>query len=351
MTSVSVVIATADRPGPLARCLAAVAALEHPRDALEVIVVDDGGSIHPQPVDGLRVRLLRRERGGPGAARNDGAQAAEGELLAFTDDDCLPEPGWLRALCAASAESPPGTMIGGRTVNALAANRFAGTSQHIQDLVYAHYNRDAERARFFATNNLAVPRDAFLALGGFDVAAFPFASEDRDLCDRWRASSRDLRSASDAVVHHAHDLDLRGFVRQHVAYGRGAARYHRARPPRDRPPARRRGLPPRPLAVVADRAASAGATCGGDHGAARALAGRQRHRISAREGAAPGRYGVAAGQDATVLGGGSGCRGSTLGLLMSGTDADNVPGQVAALERGDEPGAGVGFPASQSVAR
>ncbi|MEO8690268.1 MAG: glycosyltransferase [Solirubrobacteraceae bacterium] len=229
MTSVSVVIATADRPGPLARCLAAVAALEHPRDALEVIVVDDGGSIHPQPVDGLRVRLLRRERGGPGAARNDGAQAAEGELLAFTDDDCLPEPGWLRALCAVSAESPSGTMIGGRTVNALAANRFAETSQHIQDLVYAHYNRDAERARFFATNNLAVPRDAFLALGGFDVAAFPFASEDRDLCDRWRASGRDLRSASDAVVHHAHDLDLRGFVRQHVAYGRGAARYHRAR--------------------------------------------------------------------------------------------------------------------------
>jgi GT2 family glycosyltransferase len=120
-------------------------------------------------------------------------------------------------------------MIGGRTVNALAGNRFAETSQHIQDLVYAHYNRDPERARFFATNNLAVPRDAFLALGGFDVAGFPFASEDRDLCDRWRASGRGLRSAPEAVVGHAHDLDLRGFVGQHVAYGRGAARYHRAR--------------------------------------------------------------------------------------------------------------------------
>ena len=61
------------------------------------------------------------------------------------------------------------------------------------------------------------------------MASLPFASEDRDLCDRWRASGRGLRSAPDAVVRHAHDLDLPGFVRQHVAYGRGAARYHRAR--------------------------------------------------------------------------------------------------------------------------
>jgi GT2 family glycosyltransferase len=209
VTSVSVVIATAKhRPEALARCLAAVDALDHPRDELQVIVIEDTTGA------------------GPGAARNAGARRAEGELLAFTDDDCLPEPGWLRALCAASG---PGTMVGGRTVNALAGNRFADASQHVQDLVYAHYNRDPERARFFATNNLAVPREDFLALGGFDAERFPFASEDRDLCDRWRASGRTLRSAPDAVVRHAHDLDLRGFVRQHVAYGRGAARYHRER--------------------------------------------------------------------------------------------------------------------------
>jgi GT2 family glycosyltransferase len=222
VTSVSIVIPTADRPGPLARCLAAVAALDYPRDALEVIVVDDGGSLHPLP----GVRLVRAAGEGPGAARNAGARAAGGELLAFTDDDCLPEPGWLRGLCALAG---PGTMVGGRTVNALPGNRFADASQHVQDLVYAHYNRDPERSRFFASNNLAVPRDEFLALGGFDAARFPFASEDRDLCDRWRASGRTLTLAPDAVVRHAHDLDLRGFVRQHVAYGRGAARYHRAR--------------------------------------------------------------------------------------------------------------------------
>jgi len=66
-------------------------------------------------------------------------------------------------------------------------------------------------------------------LGGFDASGFPFASEDRDFCDRWLASGRTLRYAPDAVVRHAHDLDLPGFVAQHVAYGRGAARYQRVR--------------------------------------------------------------------------------------------------------------------------
>ena len=228
-TTVTVVIPTADRPARLAGCLAALGGVEHPRSRLQVLVVDDGSAADLAPVCAaapLTVELIRRPRGGPGAARNTGAAAADGDVLAFTDDDCRPGAGWLRGLLAAAA---PGVAAGGRTVNALVRNPFADASQHIQDLVYAHYNRDPVAARFFASNNLAVPREDFLAVGGFDAQAFPFASEDRDLCDRWRASGRTLRYAADAVVEHAHDLGLASFVRQHLAYGRGAARYHAAR--------------------------------------------------------------------------------------------------------------------------
>lgn len=217
---VSVVVPTAGRPAPLARCLQALRALDHPH---EVVVVDDGGGA--EVPEGVRL-VRHRRRQGPGAARNTGAAHARGEVLAFTDDDCLPQPGWLRTLAAHTAR---GVAAGGRTVNALPHNHFADASQHIVDLVYAHYNRDGARPRFLASNNLAVRRDDFLAVGGFDAARFPFASEDRDFCDRWRAAGHELRYAGDAVVRHAHDLDLAGFVAQHLAYGRGAARYHRAR--------------------------------------------------------------------------------------------------------------------------
>lgn len=224
--SVSVVIPTRDRPRQLRDCLAALRELDYPRARLQVIVVDDGGTgeLASQVSDAVLVR--QQPSSGPGAARNRGAEAADGELLAFTDDDCLPEPGWLRAL-AGAAEG--GSAAGGRTVNALPSNPYSEASQYIQELVYAHYNRDPEAARFLASNNLAVARDAFRELGGFHAERFPFASEDRDFCDRWLASGRALRYEPAAMVRHAHELDLRRFVRQHIAYGRGAARYHRAR--------------------------------------------------------------------------------------------------------------------------
>lgn len=231
--AVTVVVPTADRPAQLRRCLAALAEVEHPRERMEVIVVDDASradvrAVCAAAVD-LDVRVLRREeRRGPGAARNAGARAADGTVLAFTDDDCRPDRGWLRALLAGLGEDGAAA-AGGQTVNALTGNPYAAVSQHVQDLVYAHYNRDPRRARFLASNNLAVDRAAFLATGGFDASGFPFASEDRDLCDRLRAAGLTLRYAPGALVWHEHDLDLRGFVGQHVAYGRGAARFHAAR--------------------------------------------------------------------------------------------------------------------------
>ncbi len=66
-------------------------------------------------------------------------------------------------------------------------------------------------------------RQAFRALGGLDPH-FVFASEDRDLGLRWRASGRRLIYAQDAIVGHRHDLGLAGFWHQHASYGRGARR-------------------------------------------------------------------------------------------------------------------------------
>ena len=231
--SVSVVVPTRDRPRALQRCLRALAELDHPTGRLEVVVVDDGGGADlsealSAPADGLRLRVLRQPHGGPARARNLGADAADGEILAFTDDDCAPAPDWLHALVGALAAGPH-VAVGGRTVNGLTANPFAAASQAVQDLVYAHYNADPFTARFVASNNLALHRAGFRAVGGFDGKRFPGASEDRDLCDRWRAGGRRLVYADSAVVWHFHDLSLRGFCRQHARYGRGAARFHAAR--------------------------------------------------------------------------------------------------------------------------
>lgn len=230
---VSVVVPTYRRPQHLAGCLEALARQDYPADRFEVVAVDDGS---PEPLtdvvarwgDRMNLVLLVQENAGPAAARNAGAARARGDLLAFTDDDCAPRPGWLRGLaeCAASAE---GRGIGGHTENALVANRYAEASQMLVDYLYAWYNARPEGPRFFTSNNLAVPASLFREVGGFPVD-FPFAAgEDREFCDRWLHRGYALTYVPEAVVEHSHELDLRGFLRQHFSYGRGACLFQRAR--------------------------------------------------------------------------------------------------------------------------
>ena len=228
---VSVVIATHRRPGPLAACLTSLVTLDYPRDRFEVIVVDDGGDMPPDSMAPFRgrldVTLIGQARTGPAGARNTGARRAKGDLIAFTDDDCLADPRWVRALAARLDGS--GNAIGGRTLNALPHNVYSTASQILIDYLYAYYNPAPEDAVFFASNNLAIPRREFLAIGGFDESFGRPAGEDREFCDRWRGLGHGMIYAADALVHHGHVLTLRRFWRQHFNYGCGAVHFHRAR--------------------------------------------------------------------------------------------------------------------------
>ena len=174
----------------------------------------------------LELTVIATPRIGPAGARNAGARRAGGEILAFTDDDCRVDRSWLFVLATVIAQSTP-SGAGGRTTNALPGNRWAAASQRIVDLAYAYYNDDPVRSELIATNNLAVSKDAFREVGGFDERYRAPGAEDRDFCRRWRQSGLDLHYARDALVYHGHQLTLSAFARQHFDYGRGAFRYHR----------------------------------------------------------------------------------------------------------------------------
>lgn len=228
---ISVIVPTYERPLQLAACLRALAQLDYPRERFEVVVVDDGSAHSPTSIvkqfaELLDLKLCEQQNRGPAGARNFGATRARGQLLAFTDDDCAPDPGWLRAL-ASCFKASPDNLIGGRTFNALTHNPYSETSQRIIEVVYEHFNADPQDARFFAANNLAVSAERFRLMKGFDESFI--TSEDRELCARWRSAGLGLTYAPEAVVHHAHNLTLGTLWRQHFGYGRGALRFHRAR--------------------------------------------------------------------------------------------------------------------------
>jgi glycosyltransferase involved in cell wall biosynthesis len=231
--SFSIIIPTFERSTRLASCLHSLARLDYPRDRFEVIVVDDGSETPPEAVvndfrDPFHVFLVKQSHAGPAVARNNGAARAKGQFLAFTDDDCEPDPQWLNALASTLIQKPDAA-VGGRTLNALRDNPYSMTSQLLVNYLYSYYNTDPHKAVFFASNNLALPADRFRTIGGFDIAFPRAAGEDREFCDRWLNLGYRMIYAPEAVVRHSHFLEYRTFCKQHFNYGKGAFYFRQVR--------------------------------------------------------------------------------------------------------------------------
>jgi glycosyltransferase involved in cell wall biosynthesis len=198
---VSVVCATYRRPAAVRRLLASLERqdLEAP---FEVILSDDGSG--EQCVldvkaaiasSSLEVRLLEHQRNrGPGAARNDGWRAARADVVAFTDDDCQPEPGWLRAGLALMHN---GVVVVGRVIPDPAQSGALGPWSRTLTV---------SDARFFQTANAFYARADLDAVGGFDERFVLAGGEDTDLGMRVLALGRAGVFAPDALVLH----DVRG---------------------------------------------------------------------------------------------------------------------------------------------
>jgi GT2 family glycosyltransferase len=229
----SIIVPTRNRPNELSACLDTLVALDYPRSSFEIIVVDDGGELPASIIDrakqSVAVRLLKQPHRGPASARNLGAAAARHKYVAFTDDDCAADPGWLRALAAAFNEQPR-AIIGGTTINAAQPSLFAVASQNVIDFLYDYQDATPDASRYFAANNVACSRDICGSIGGFDESFRRAAAEDRDLCERWSGAGLPLALARSAVVTHGsvHGSFTR-YVAQHFRYGRGACGLRTAR--------------------------------------------------------------------------------------------------------------------------
>jgi glycosyltransferase involved in cell wall biosynthesis len=199
---VSIVTATHNREDRLAMLLDGLRRQTLAAERFEIVVVDDGST------DGTAA-LLEREAergdlrltfhalakaGGPAGARNVGWRSATAPLIAFTDDDCVPTPGWLEALLETS-RSGANVLVQGPT------RPLPEESQHL-----GPYSRTVEitaASPHYETCNIAYPRALLEQLGGFDETYPAPAGEDSDL--GWRAvtAGAELRFAPAALVHHA----------------------------------------------------------------------------------------------------------------------------------------------------
>ena len=227
---VSIVVPARNAAGDIDRLLDALEKLDWPREATEVVVVDDASTddtreriaAHPN------VQLVpNEERKGPYASRNIGAARATGDWIAFTDADCAPRPDWLRKLLADPIDSDVGAVAG----EVLALETETPTQRFIEKRGFMKHavTLDHKALPCFSTANVAIRRDVLGQLRGFREDVLYFG--DMELSWRMQLTlKRRLLFRPEAVVLHRHRRTVGALWRQAVQHGRGVAFMKRTYP-------------------------------------------------------------------------------------------------------------------------
>lgn len=194
----TVVIPHYEDPLGLDQCLSALEGQSISRDRFEIIVADNGSPMGSEAVRAViagRAALVEVPTKGAGPARNGGVEQASADVLAFTDCDCIPEPGWLEAGMAALSR---GDIVGGGMM-VLVEDRNAMTPCEAFETVFAFNNaRYVLRKHFTVTANLFVRRSDFVRVGGFRSGV----SEDLEWCLRARSLGLRIVFEPEARVGH-----------------------------------------------------------------------------------------------------------------------------------------------------
>lgn len=198
---VSVIVPVRDDAERLAQCLRALGSQTYPAELIDIIVVDNGSSEDPSgslPPE-VNARFFKEPQYGSYAARNRGASEARGSIFAFTDSDCLPEPGWIEAGVRVIEREPESLVAGHVAVFPRDPARPTAVEQY--EMMFAFpQERYATEFGFGATANVFVSRGVFEWAGGFVETLL--SGGDHEFGARLDAAGHPIVYSPEAVVRH-----------------------------------------------------------------------------------------------------------------------------------------------------
>ncbi|MEE9323673.1 MAG: glycosyltransferase [Candidatus Aenigmarchaeota archaeon] len=208
---VSVIIPVYNGEKTIGECLSLL--LKQTKKPEEIMVVDDGSTDNTvEIVKKIKgVKLIKQSHKGPASARNLGAKKAKGDILLFTDADCIPHRDWVSEM-ARSFENKETVGVQGR----YETNQKGLIPRFVQFEIEDRYDRMGKREHidFIGSYSAGYRKQTFLKFGGFDES-FPIASgEDPELSFKISKFGNKMVFNDKAIVYHNHVDSLWEYLRQ-----------------------------------------------------------------------------------------------------------------------------------------
>lgn len=216
---ISVIVPAKDAAASIGACLKALSSQEgYQRDRdYEVILVDDGSTDRTAEIGKeFGIRVISQANAGPAAARNKGVAHAQGDLILFTDADCIPTAGWMAKMVEPFQDA---SVVGVK--GAYLCREKKGVARFVQQEFEYKYQALTQLPKidFIDTYSAAYRKHIFLENGGFDTR-FPVPSvEDQEFSFRLARKGYTLIFAKEARVFHSHDLSIWQYIRRKWGIG------------------------------------------------------------------------------------------------------------------------------------
>jgi glycosyltransferase involved in cell wall biosynthesis len=210
--SISIIIPTFNGASRIGYCLDSLSKQTAERD-VEILVVDDGSTDNIANMTGIYpfVRLISQANAGPASARNRGALEARGDILLFTDDDCIPMPNWLGAMLEPFKDAD---VVGAKGIYRTRQKSLAARFVQIEYEDKYHLMAALPNIDFIDTYSAAFRRERFLEMAGYDTS-FPVAcAEDIELSYRMSARGWKMKFVPAAIVYHTHPDTLSRYLKK-----------------------------------------------------------------------------------------------------------------------------------------
>ena len=201
MPQVSIIIPTYNDNHRLNLCLGALGAQTYPSELTEVIVVDDGSPESPAEIVSRYpfATLLTQNQLGSYAARNYGLSVAKGEVIGFTDSDCIPYPDWIEKAVARLEALGDGVVVG--HVELFPEREDAASPTENFEMLFAfHQKQHVENERYGATANVITTTRVLNDVGHFDAGLR--SGGDKEWGNRACDDGFTMIYADDVIVRH-----------------------------------------------------------------------------------------------------------------------------------------------------